>query len=69
MTPILPGPKAITEEMSSAATEVPLTAGTNGVPQVRSLPIVRLTQTWPPCVQVAHSFPVPSFSTTSVSVR
>jgi hypothetical protein len=72
MTPILPPAKAISDEMSSDFTEVPVTLGTKAVFQTASLQTglqtVAFTQTLPPCVHVAQSCPVESFAITSVSV-
>jgi hypothetical protein len=57
ITPILFPPKATTAEMSSAEVVVPETGSTKGVPQLVSLPVVRLTYTCRglPWVQVAQS--------------
>ena len=68
MTPILLPPNAITPEVSSTVTLDPLAGSTNGVPQLLSSPLVRLTRILFPCCHVAHSLPVESLSITRVSV-
>ncbi len=67
-TPILLPPNATIDEMSSLST-VPEPGSANGAPHALSEPVVRLTQIVPPVSQVAHSWPVESFSMTSVSDR
>ena len=69
-TPILLPPNAMIDEMSSISTlpVEPEEGRTNGVPQVRSLPVVRLMKIWLSCAQLAQSLPVESFAMTSASI-
>ncbi len=42
---------------------------TNGVPHTLSAVVLRLTQIWPFCFQVAHSWPVESLAIVMASAR
>src|SRR5262245_9380578 len=69
MTPMWPGSNAMTDEMSSAATDVPGPGTTNGGSHDVPPTADRLTSTLRPWTQVAHSRPVESRSITRVSDR
>src|SRR5689334_1565319 len=69
ITPILPGPNAITADVSSTDTLLNDAGCRNGVPHVLPSVPVTFKKIWFPCCHAAHTRPVESLSMVRVSTR